>query len=110
MSRNILTPIVVARRIVVIVFLIYLLLLVNIGLQYIIGTPLEPLWRTTGCKLFPVPVIPNGSLPNTVPLDPVDYLVYLLFVGNGIWLLWTVLSCWFIFRPAIQLRRENLGQ
>jgi hypothetical protein len=92
-------------RILVPFFLIYLYNLVRVGSAG--GWSFEHgfEWPTPGFQLFPIPInwyeFGFGFPQVVVPMGIADIILYVVFVANGIWLIWAVLSIAYFFLPSV---------
>jgi hypothetical protein len=99
-------------RVLVPFFLIYLYNLVRVG--SVGGGSFEHgfEWPTSGLQLFPFPINWSekgfGVLPVVVPMEIADIILYVVFVANGIWLIWAVLSIAYFFLPSIFWIRNRI--
>lgn len=59
-------------------------------------------WAYPGLTLFPFPLDLGSNLPVTAPLNPVDALVYMFFISNGIWMAWTAIALAYTFYPLFR--------
>ncbi|MHA2286775.1 MAG: hypothetical protein ACXABZ_12995 [Candidatus Thorarchaeota archaeon] len=103
-------------RVLVPFFLIYLYNLVRVGSAG--GWSFERgfEWPTPGFQLFPIPMNPIdwaefgiGFPQVVVPMGIADIILYVVFVANGIWLIWTVLSIAYFFLPSISWIRNRFS-
>lgn len=91
----------ILRRVVVVVLLIYLLALVPFA-RGIGGDLAEGFyWTYSGHRLFPIPVDFHSMLPMTEDLTPIDQFVYVVFMWNGMWVVWTVVALFYIVYPLL---------
>jgi hypothetical protein len=102
-------------RVLVPFFLIYLYNLVRVGSAG--GWSFEHgfEWPTPGFQLFPIPMNPIdwaefgiGFLQVVVPMEIPDIILYVVFVANGIWLIWAVFSMVYFFLPSIIMIRNRI--
>ena len=92
------------KRIGVIILMIYLAVLVYVANEGLTGDIFTGFyWRSGGWSLFPIPFNPSwfgwGTATVFVPLTILELLVYLVFVGHGIWILWEILGIVYIIYP-----------
>ena len=89
----------IARRIAVLLFFLYLAVLVDVG-----GTVLGDLrtgfyYGNYGNTLFPYPHNRGFLLPVITPVPPIEAFIYAVFVYQGIWIAWTALGIIYIMMP-----------
>ncbi|MHA1959156.1 MAG: hypothetical protein ACW99U_02945 [Candidatus Thorarchaeota archaeon] len=94
-------------RILVLLFLVYLYRLVEVG-SAVWDSAHGPYWPSPGYQLFPIPLKPRGPVIWVVaPLSLVDSFLYIVFVGHGVWIAWTILSLAYILVPAFRWKKEG---
>ena len=109
----------VCTRIVVIILMLYLAVMVIVTYRGIIGDVFTGFdWRSGGWSLFPIPINPSwfGWIVTMalVPLTPLELLVYLIFVGHGVWIFWEVAGVvyivypWFPFLQSVVNRGKSI--
>ena len=109
----------VLTRIVVIILMLYLVVMVTVAYRGIIGDVFTGFdWRSGSWSLFPIPINPSwfGWLVTMalVPLTPLELLVYLIFVGHGVWIFWEVAGVvyivypWFPFLQSVVNRGKSI--
>ncbi|MGY5852199.1 MAG: hypothetical protein RTU92_01375 [Candidatus Thorarchaeota archaeon] len=87
-------------RILVMVLIVYLTALMIFARSYIIGDLFNGFgWPYPGFTLFPVPIVGGSAMPVVEPLSPLDFLVYIVFIGHEFWVLWVFLGLLYIFKP-----------
>lgn len=94
----------VRTRIIVIILMLYLLVMVTVAYHGIVGDVFTGFdWVSGGWSLFPIPINPFwfGWIVTMafVPLTPLELLVYLIFVGHGVWIFWEVAGVVYIMYP-----------
>ncbi len=97
----------IGTRVVVVILMVYLAVMVSVGASGIIGNLVDGFyWRSTGWSLFPIPLNPawwtGAVIWVLVPFTPLEFLVYLIFVGHGIWVFWEVIGVAYIVYPWSQ--------
>ena len=109
----------IGTRVVVIILMLYLAVMVSVADRGLVGNLFDGFsWRSTGWSLFPIPLDPAwwtwGVYWMVVPLSPLELLVYLVFVGNGIWIFWEVVGAayivypWFPFLQSVVNRGKSI--
>jgi hypothetical protein len=103
-------------RVLVPIFLIYLYNLVRVGSSGGVSFENGFEWPTPGYQLFPIPMNPIdwaefdiGFFQVYTPMGIADIILYVVFVANGIWLIWTVLSIAYFFLPSISWIRNRFS-
>lgn len=90
------------RRVAVILLLLYFAVMVDAG-RAVMGDFTNGFYfGTSGYGLFPVPYrLPPGwpSLQVITPLHPIEVFIYVVFIGQGIWIAWMSLSIIYIMMP-----------
>jgi hypothetical protein len=92
------------KRVLVILLMFDLVVMVSVASQGLRGNIFDGFyWPYSGWSLFPVPLKPNwiggGLLPVEVPLSPLEALVYIIFVGHGLWIFWEIIGAVYIVYP-----------
>ncbi|MHA2265603.1 MAG: hypothetical protein ACXAEN_24695 [Candidatus Thorarchaeota archaeon] len=60
-------------------------------------------WPDWGYQLFPIPSSPSGpGFFFLTPLSAVDSVLYVAFVGSGIWVVWAIVALAYILPPALR--------
>ena len=95
---------VILNRVLVMILMVDLVVMVSVASQGLQGSIFDGFyWPNSGWSLFPIPQNPNWSewvsLPVLVPLSPLDLLVYLVFVGHGVWIFWEIIAVVYIVYP-----------
>ena len=111
----------VRKRIAVIICMLYLVVMVTVAYRGLIGDIFAGYsWRSGGWSLFPIPFNPSwfGLITATVhvPLNPLELLVYLIFVGHSVWIFWEVIGVLYIVYPRfpflqsiVKKGKSNIG-
>jgi hypothetical protein len=98
-------------RILTVCFVIYLIALVRVGSAgaWISYRGFE--WTSPAYQLFPIPInwYDFGAIVAQVfvPMSFPDIILYVVFVGNYIWLVWGILSITYIIHRPIIIRIKN---
>jgi hypothetical protein len=91
----------IARRIAILLFLFYLIAVVDAG-QYIRGDISTGFYYSgSGLALFPFPRIPYVFAEVILLLPSIQVFVYIVFVYRGIWIAWASLSLLYIAIPLV---------
>ncbi len=109
----------VRTRIVVIILMLYHLVMVTVAYHGLIGDVFTGFyWWSGGWSLFPIPINPSwfGWVVTMalVPLTPLELLVYLIFVGHGVWIFWDaagivyIVYPWFPFLQSVVNRGKSI--
>lgn len=91
----------IARRIAVLLFLLYLAALVDVGDAIFGDLRTGFYYGNMGHTLFPFPHTNSLLLPAITPVPPIEVIIYVAFVYQGIWIAWTVLAVIYIMMPFI---------
>ena len=94
----------IRKRIFVLSLMVYLAVMVSVSRWGVIGNLFDGYsWRSGGFGLFPIPYDASwfgyGTLPVEVPLNPVELLIYLIFIAHEIWIFWMILGAIYILLP-----------
>ncbi len=100
----------VVKRITVLLLILYLFAMVNVG-RYVFGDLWNGLhWTSWSYTLFPIPTEILSSLPVEITLNPIEAFIYLLFIGQGIWVAWMSLGVLYIMMPLVRRGYSSLGR
>ncbi|MDF1539914.1 MAG: hypothetical protein P1Q69_13540 [Candidatus Thorarchaeota archaeon] len=98
-------------RILAVIFLVYLYAIVRVGSPGSWSLEHGFEWSSPGYQLFPVPInwgeMGIGGPAVFVPMEIADIILYVLFVGNYIWLIWGILAVVYILHPPTIVRIKN---
>ena len=92
----------IVRRVAVILLLLYFVVLVHAGSYVSENLDFGFFFGTSGYGLFPFPYhLPHGwaALMVITPLDPIEVFIYVVFIGQGIWIAWMSLGIIYIMMP-----------
>lgn len=98
-------------RILAVCFVIYLIALVRVGSAgaWVSDHGFE--WTSPAYQLFPIPInwYDFGAIVAQVlvPMSIPDIILYVVFVGNYIWLFWGILAVAYIIHPPTIIRIKN---
>ena len=99
----------ILTRILVIFLMLYLVVMVQVANRGIYGFE----WRSSGWSLFPIPQNPTWFgwivVHMMIPLTPLELFVYLVFVGNGIWIFWEIIAVLFLVYPWSSFLQSRVG-
>lgn len=92
------------KRISAIILMLYLAIMVYVANEGLTGDIFTGYyWRSGGWSLFPIPLNPSwfgwGTTLAFVSLTIPELIVYLIFVGHGIWVFWEILGGLYIIYP-----------
>ncbi len=106
-NDSVVREILTRRRAIVLTLELYILLLLPVGL-HITGDPLNGFyWPSSGFSLFPIP-IGNGPEPAFMPLSSIDAVITVMFLWNGLWILWLIVGTSYITLPVIKKYYERI--
>jgi hypothetical protein len=94
----------VRKRIYVLLLMIYLAVMVNVA-KYIGGNIFEGFYFPyPGRILFPIPFDLGWFghyivSPVLVPLNPVEFFIYLVFIYQGVWIFWMAIGILYVMLP-----------
>lgn len=96
--------ILILNRIIVMCFMVYLAVMVSVAYHGLFGNLFDGFfWPTSGWSLFPIPLNPHWFigmvLPVHIPLTTLELLVYLIFIGPGVWVFWEIIGIFYIMYP-----------
>ena len=100
-SKRILTrPALLKRALIFALFIYYLWLLTSAWAWHLHGDFINGVfWPSLPAgTLFPIPT-PSGPFMAITRAYPIDAFIYLVFIYNVFWILWTSLSLLYIFSP-----------
>ena len=108
----------ILKRVIVMCFMVYLAVMVSVADRGLVGNLFDGFsWLSTGWSLFPIPLDPAWSTGAVywvlVSLSPLELLVYLIFVGHGVWVFWEIIGVvyivypWFPFLQSMVKRRRT---
>ncbi|MBN2229518.1 MAG: hypothetical protein JW779_07960 [Candidatus Thorarchaeota archaeon] len=99
----------ILRRVFVLFLIIDLMGMVYVT-RYVFGNLEDGFeWGSPGHVLFPFPYEWQTMVPVTQPLNPLETFTYVLFIANGLWLLWVTIGLLYIFSPYIEkFRKRNV--
>lgn len=96
-------------RVVAVVSVIYISMWVAMFIPYLIyGSIFEGVWWSSGGggMLFPIPLFPGNAAVIT-PANPLDAILYLIFLQYGFWIIWLGFLLLYAFSPyAIKREKE----
>ena len=86
------------------ILMVDLIVMVSVASQGLRGSIFDGFfWPYSGWSLFPIPLNPDwyggGLLPAVYPLSSIELLVYLVFVGHGVWIIWELIAVVYIVYP-----------
>ncbi|MGY5865081.1 MAG: hypothetical protein RTV41_10795 [Candidatus Thorarchaeota archaeon] len=93
------------RRVANILLLLYFAVMVQAGRAVGGNYTSELYFGTPGYSLFPFPYsLPSGSPIEQVlvPLPPIQVFIYVVFVGQGVWIAWMSLGIIYIMMPLVR--------
>jgi hypothetical protein len=90
---------IIARRIAVLLFFLYLAVLVDVGGAVLGDLRTGFYYGNYGNTLFPYPHNKGFLLPVITPVPPIEAFIYTVFVYQGIWIAWTALGVIYIMMP-----------
>ncbi len=93
------------RRVTNILLLLYFAVMVQAGGAVGGNYTSELYFGTPGYSLFPFPYsLPSGSGIEQVlvPLPPIQVFIYVVFIGQGVWIAWMSLGIIYIMMPLVR--------
>ena len=91
----------VARRVAVLLLLLYFAVIVNAGSDVFLNTHNGVYSASLNTRLFPIPSIDFGFLPAYRALPQIDVFIYIVFINQGIWIVWMLLGIIYIIMPLM---------
>ena len=94
----------IRKRIYVLLLMVYLAVMVNVA-KYIGGNIFEGFYfPSAGHMLFPIPFDLGWfgqyvSASVIVPLNPVEFIIYLVFIYQGVWIFWMAIGILYVMLP-----------
>ena len=100
-SRRVISKMSLLKRVLVILLLAYFIWILTFAWSWGVNWSIDfgVHWTSGGPgTLFPIPS-PPGNLTVITPAHPIDTLLYLIFMHNGLWILWMSLTLLFVISP-----------
>ena len=91
----------IARRLAVLLLLLYLSALVDIGHVILGNLRTGFYYGNFGYVLFPFPSNPSILLPVITPVPLVEAIIHTIFIYQGIWIAWASLGILYIIMPLL---------
>ncbi len=90
-------------RVAVILLLLYFAVLVDAG-SHVSGDLAHGFhFPHSGYRLFPFPLSTVYlNAPVQIPLAPIEVFIYVVFIGQGIWIAWMSLGIIYIMMPLVR--------
>lgn len=102
-----------ARRITVLLLILYSFAMVNVGRYIVWGPVLGLTWTSSGYSLFPIPfnLLSLGYVVTPVfyHLNALDMFIYVVFIGQWFWVAWMSLGILYIMMPLVRRGYFSLG-
>jgi len=102
---------ILVRRAAIILILLYFAAMVDVG-SHVYGTVTQGFYFTYGgYDIFPIPYTWSILFPVLVELDPLRSFIFYAFIGQGMWIVWTLLGSIYILMPlalwAYKIKKEQ---